>query len=130
MKRNRRTTTPALGLFGAILLLSGCVVSVGNSDGERESDWAETERDNRAEISRLEPGTPIENVRSRLGTPAFSESLERNEGQYRVFFYRTQRIEADGMTSRDETTPLVFRDGVLVEWGEAAWRRLSGQPLD
>ena len=34
-----------------------------------------------------------------------------------------------GMTSRDETTPLIFEDGLLTGWGEAAWTHLTGQPL-
>lgn len=122
-------TLPALVLALAIPALSGCVVAVGDVKADRESDWQEMERDNREAISRLESGMAIERVRSRLGTPEFSESMEIDGGQYRVLFYRTQRREADGMTTRDETTPLIFRDGVLVEWGEAAWTELTGRPL-
>ena len=120
---------PAIALVLAVPALSGCVVAVGDVKTDREADWQEMERENRNTISQLEPGMTIENVRTRLGTPEFSESMEFDDGDYRVLFYRTQRREADGMTTRDETTPLIFRDGLLVEWGEAAWTDLTGRPL-
>ncbi|MEE4303166.1 MAG: DUF3192 domain-containing protein [Wenzhouxiangella sp.] len=124
-----RKTLPAIALALAIPALSGCVVAVGDVKADREADWQEMERSNREAISRLETGMTLETVRSRLGTPEFSESMEFDDGDYRVLFYRTQRREGDGMTTRDETTPLIFRDGLLVEWGEAAWTDLTGRPL-
>lgn len=119
----------AIILALAIPSLSGCVIAVGDVKSDRESDWQETERENRDAIAQLEPGMTIGTIRSRLGTPEFSESLGFEDGDYQVLFYRTQRRESDGMTTRDETTPLIFRDGLLVEWGAAAWTNLSGQPL-
>lgn len=113
----------------AIPTLSGCVVAVGDARTAGEASRQEVERENRDIISQLQPGMAIENVRSRLGTPEFSESLGLDDGDYQVLFYRTQRRKADGMTTRDETTPLIFRNGILVEWGEAAWNDLSGRPL-
>lgn len=120
---------PSIVLALAIPALSGCVVAVGDVKSDREAGWREMEHENRNAISQLEPGMAIESVRSRLGTPEFSESMEFDGSDYRVLFYRTQRREADGMTTRDETTPLIFRDGLLVEWGEAAWTKLTGRPL-
>lgn len=120
-------TLPAIALALAIPALSGCVVAVGDVKADREASWQQMERENRSAISQLEPGMPIENVRARLGTPEFSESMAFEDGHYRVLFYRTQRRKADGMTTRDETTPLIFRNGELIEWGEAAWAALSGQ---
>jgi outer membrane protein assembly factor BamE (lipoprotein component of BamABCDE complex) len=120
---------PALALALAIPALNGCVFAVGDVQSDREDERQQLERENRSTISQLETGLSIETVRSRLGTPDFSELLEADEGDYRVLFYRTQRREADGMTTRDETTPLIFFNGLLVEWGEAAWTGLTGQPL-
>lgn len=118
---------PAVVLAAAIPLLGGCVVAMGDVMSDREDD----ERANREAISRLDTGMTIEAVRSRLaGAPDFSESIESEDGDYRVLFYRTQRREADGMTTRDETTPLIFRNGELVGWGETAWMDLSGRPLN
>ncbi|MEE4295549.1 MAG: DUF3192 domain-containing protein [Wenzhouxiangella sp.] len=123
-----KTLLAAIGLF-SIVTLTGCVVAVGDVKSDREANWADIERENRLAISRLEPGISMQDVQTQLGTPEFSELIESGNGDYRVLFYRTQRREADGMTSRDETTPLIFRDGRLVEWGEAAWTNLTGSPL-
>ncbi len=117
-----------LGLVS--VLLAGCVVSVGGSRGSSgESDWQQVERENREAIARLNKGMYVEEVRSRMGTPDFLESFSRDGHAYQVFFYRTHRVKADGMTTRDETTPIVFEDGFLVGWGEAAWVDLTGRPL-
>jgi hypothetical protein len=124
-------TLPALALAMALPILGGCVVAVGDVKSDREADWQDLERNNREAISRLDSGMTIESVRGRLGaSPEFSESIETDDGNYRVLFYRTQRREADGMTTRDETTPLIFRDGELVGWGETAWMDLTGRSLN
>jgi hypothetical protein len=39
-------------------------------------------------------------------------------------FYRTQRKHSDGETTRDETTPLVFRDNRLIGWGDGVYNDL------
>ncbi|QOC22646.1 DUF3192 domain-containing protein [Wenzhouxiangella sp. AB-CW3] len=112
------------------VLLGGCVFSVGGSRGSSgESDWQQIERENRAAIARLSKGMYVDEVRSRMGTPDFLESFSRADYDYQVLFYRTHRVKADGMTTRDETTPLIFADGLLVGWGEAAWVDLTGRPL-
>jgi outer membrane protein assembly factor BamE (lipoprotein component of BamABCDE complex) len=117
-----------LGLAAA--MLSGCILSVGGNRGPSgESQWQQVERDNREAIARLSKGMYVEDVRSRMGTPDFLESFSRDGHAFQVFFYRTHRVKADGMTTRDETTPLVFEDGFLVGWGEAAWHELTGRPL-
>ena len=117
-----------LGLAAA--LLSGCVFSVGGNRGSSgDSKWQQVERENRDAITRLSKGMYVEDVRSRMGTPDFLESFSRDGHAFQVFFYRTHRVKADGITTRDETTPLVFEDGFLVGWGEAVWYDLTGRPL-
>ncbi len=114
----------------AAVLLSGCVVYSGGSRGDgREASWQQLERENREHIARLTPGQEVEAVRRRMGTPAFTESFFQDQRHYKVLFYRTHRARADGMTTRDETTPLIFAEGLLESWGEEAWVRLTGRPL-
>ena len=43
---------------------------------------------------------------------------------YEVLFFRTHRTHSDGETTKDECTPLVFRDGVLIGFGDKAYRQL------
>lgn len=105
----------------APLLLSGCVVSVGgDGDGYHYSDWEEREVNNRRHISKLDLNMQLEVVSSRMGMADFDESFQRDGSLYRVLYYRTQRSHGDGITSKDECTPLVFKDNVLVGWGDSA----------
>ncbi|WP_100655898.1 DUF3192 domain-containing protein [Alteromonas flava] len=107
----------------APLFLSGCVVSVGgDGDGYYQGDWEKREANNRRHISRLDTSMTLEAVSSRMGMADFDEFYQRDGSDYRVLYYRTQRSHGDGITSKDECTPLVFKNGQLVGWGETALR--------
>lgn len=111
----------------AASMLSGCMVAIGNDRSGGESDWVQIERDNRAAIDNLLLGMSVDEVRSRMPQePDFSEAFAVHDIPYRVLFYRTHRFEADGLTTRDETTPVVFVEGHLAGWGESA---LAGLPV-
>jgi hypothetical protein len=101
---------------------SGCVFIDGGHVSH--DDWRETQRDNRKMISELTIGMDHGAVLARLGTPADSEAFSHSGGEVRVLFYRTQRKHADGETSRDETTPLVFENDILIGWGDAVYADL------
>ena len=102
--------------------LSGCVISVGgDGDSHYSSDWQDREYNNRKHISRLEPDMTFESVVKRMGVADFSERYQKEESDYRVLFYRTQKLKGDGVTTKDECSPLVFKDGALVGWGEQAY---------
>ena len=118
-------------LVSSVAWLSGCVVAIGNDGLEsRDSDWAETERDNRAAIESLRLGMGIREAQGVMPHEAeFSEAFTVDGLAYRALFYRTHRVEGDGVTTRDETTPLIFANGELVGWGEAAWFDATGRPL-
>lgn len=110
---------PVSKLFPALVvtsLLSGCVVIGGQHSWN--DDWIEEQRRNSERINQLEIGMQRTDVMDRLGSPNFSEAYTREDDEYRVLFYRTQRRHADGETTRDETTPLVFRNNVLLGWGQ------------
>ncbi|AGP80891.1 lipoprotein [Alteromonas mediterranea MED64] len=104
------------------VLLSGCVVSVGGgSDSHYGADWEDREFNNRKHIANLETGTSYENVLRKMGVADFNELFEKQDGTYRVLYYRTQKTMGDGITTKDECTPLVFRNGELVGWGDSAY---------
>lgn len=119
-----KKTILALGLSAA--LLSGCVISVdGDHDGyDNGSTWSEREEDNREQIGRLNIGASINSVRNKMGVPDFDELLLKNEKEHRVLFYRTQRNKGDGVTTKDECTPIVFVNGALIGFGETALNAL------
>lgn len=108
-------------LIPVVFVLNACVVVVDgdkNTKSSRSTSWEQIEQTNRDEIARLNSGQSLSTVMNTMGTPDFDESLELESGTYRVLYYRTHRKVADGMTTRDECTPLVFRNGELVGWGD------------
>ncbi|WP_026375699.1 DUF3192 domain-containing protein [Aestuariibacter salexigens] len=112
-------------LIGGSVLLSGCVISVGGDgvDGYH-SDWQKTERDNREAIANFAIGMSEKDVKRRLGTPDFSERMVKQQDEYQILYYRTQRQHDDGITTKDECTPLIIKNGELVGWGDAVMASL------
>lgn len=114
-------------LCGALLapmLLSGCVISVGDKDGHYQSDWEQREYNNRKHISGLELNAHFEDVTRKMGVADFNELMNDDGHVYRILYYRTQRTEDDGITTKDECTPLVFKDNRLIGWGDEALRKI------
>lgn len=91
--------------------------------------WQEREIFNRKYISRLELGEGKESVLRLLGPPDISEAHTIEGMDVLILFYRTQHVRSDGVTTRDETTPLLFRNDRLMAWGESAYVRHIGEPL-
>lgn len=101
---------------------SGCVYV--NGENISSSDWKDEQRTNREAISNLALGSSTAAVMDKLGTPADSEAFTQDDIEVRVLFYRTRHKQSDGETTRDETTPLVFRDDQLIGWGEKVYQDL------
>ncbi len=110
--------------LAAILLtfsLSGCiVVGGGDWDNDRHDNWREHQRENLRIINQLELNDSRQSVIEQLGAPDFSEAFSKKDDSYRVLFYRTQHEHSDGETTKDETTPLVFKNDRLIGWGQDA----------
>jgi len=113
-------------LFGLSLGLSGCVISVdGDGEYDYRSDWQDKEQKNRKHISRLQQDTSYDEILNRMGIADFNEFYTKGNDTYQVLYYRTQRIDGDGVTTKDECTPLVFKNTALVGWGETAYNMIS-----
>lgn len=110
----------------ATLLLSGCVVAIGDGDEHYDNGNHVDHRDarNREALASMPLGTSLSEVQQKLGDPDFTEAWESDGKEIRVLRYRTHRMHADGDTTRDETTPLLFRDNALVGIGDHAYAKL------
>lgn len=107
--------------------LSGCVVAVSDTDSawhDNNSDWRERQTENRRHIDKLNPGMNYAEVRSNMGRPDFKEMFESNGAKVVVLFYRTDAVKRDGITSKDECTPLVFKNDRLSGWGQKAFEQI------
>ncbi len=115
---------PLLLALSAPVLLSGCIISVDDHKDGYSNDWQDREYNNRKHIAKLQEGMGFENIVGRMGVADFSELQQKEDGVYRILYYRTQRSTEDGITTKDECTPLVFKNGELMGWGERAYSAL------
>ncbi|PCI59593.1 MAG: hypothetical protein COB35_10935 [Gammaproteobacteria bacterium] len=107
--------------------LSGCVIAVGGNDKDGYSysvGYEDREQENRANLNKLAPDMSYETVQNLMGVADFNENYQKNGESVHVLFYRTQRTHKDGLTTKDECTPLVFKHDVLVSWGDSAYKQL------
>jgi hypothetical protein len=106
------------------LVLSGCVVHVGNGDWDDNdrSHWQSQQKENRNYINSVDLGTGVKEVINALGEADFVEAYEKDGKTVKVLFYRTHHKSSDGSTTKDETTPLVFVNGVLKGIGKKAYQ--------
>ncbi len=94
--------------------------ATGNNEASIYQDWEDRELMNRQAIQELQLGTSLTQITEKMGTADFNEIVlgkEDDDVKYQVLFYRTQRTTEDGMTTKDECTPLVFSEQALVGWG-------------
>ncbi len=108
--------------------LSGCIIVDGDGDWEGrwddKSDWKEIQNKNMSHINNLSLGMDRTAVTNLMGAPTFSEAFQADDGSnYSILFYRTHRAKGDGKTTKDETTPLVFKNDKLIGWGNDALLR-------
>ncbi|MCL1114144.1 MULTISPECIES: DUF3192 domain-containing protein [Shewanella] len=110
--------------------LSGCVISVGDHETDKSHDYWEKQQDkNRSLLAGLSLSMTSEQVQALMGTADFSEAYTKadsanNEQAIKVLFYRTQWAKGDGKTTKDECTPVVFKNNRLVGWGDTALQQI------
>ena len=104
--------------------LTGCVVVDRSHHGSSSSDWQERQQQNRETITTLDIGMQYGATRALFSSPDFSETFQSDNKTYKILYYRTHSKHSDGETSKDECTPLVFENGVLIGWGEHAVQSL------
>lgn len=111
--------------------LTGCVIAV--SDGEADTHWAGSNssswqhhhKKNREVIADLKMDRSYQSVLAQLKTPSFTELLKKDDDVYQVLFYATHSIHSDSKTTKDECTPLVFKNDKLVGVGESALNMIA-----
>nr|WP_136250728.1 DUF3192 domain-containing protein [Ningiella ruwaisensis] len=118
MSRNMVTALVVLcllvGFKGAEFLYTKVVEDVVGVDGQ---DWEERQLTNRKGIQTLKIGDSLLHVTDNMGTADFNEILPNSDVPLQVLYYRTQRAHEDGLTTKDECTPLVFENQTLIGWG-------------
>ncbi|RUO58553.1 DUF3192 domain-containing protein [Pseudidiomarina insulisalsae] len=108
--------------FVVYLGITALILALYKADPESMS-WQERETFNLKQIGRLDLGIPKEDVIRLLGSPDISEAKATSNGEeVLILFYRTHHVKSDGITTRDECTPLLFKNGDLIAWGADAYQ--------
>jgi outer membrane protein assembly factor BamE (lipoprotein component of BamABCDE complex) len=91
-------------------------------DTPKDMDWKDREEYNKIQISKLELGLHKKQVIELLGSPDITEAKRDGNKELQVMFYRTQHRKADGITTEDECTALLFENNELIAWGDSAYQ--------
>ncbi len=107
-----------LGVYAIVALL----VMKYYKDDPGAMIWQDREAYNKRYIAKLSPQQHIvlADVFQTLGTPDLTFVRKLNGDTYQIVYYRTQHVKSDGITTRDECTGLLFKNGKLVAWGPSA----------
>jgi hypothetical protein len=100
--------------------MSGCVISIDDDGYSSNSGWKSEQRQNKQDIAKLNLGQSKDSVVDRMGRADFNEALQKDGTQYQLLWYRTHHVDSDGETTKDECTPLVFKNNELIGWGNTA----------
>ncbi len=110
------------GIFVSYLAFVAIIMTFYEPTPE-DMDWDDRQSYNQGKLSEITLGQSIQDVRLLLGNADFSEAKTTSDGPMQVLFYRTHRQKSDGKTTKDECTPLVFKDNQLIAWGEDTYQQ-------
>ncbi|EHR40062.1 DUF3192 domain-containing protein [Alishewanella jeotgali] len=101
-------------------------------DDPSKMNWMDREAFNARFIARLQDQAPVqqEHLISRLGSPDITEAFRHQDQVYQLLYYRTHRKAADGITTTDECTALLFIERQLAAIGEEAVRQYRAKKSD
>lgn len=106
------------------------VIMVSYDPSPDEMDWKDRQAYNKAKITELTIGQAIDEVKTMFGKADFSEAKISNKQNLQVLFYRTRHKDSDGETTKEECTPLLFKQGQLVAWGEDTYQQYLTSQID
>ena len=107
--------------FALYFAAAALILQMYQADPENMS-WQERETFNLKQIGRLDLGISKGDVIRLLGSPDISEGKAVSyDAEVLVLFYRTHHVKSDGVTTRDECTPLLFKNDKLIAWGADAY---------
>ncbi|KZN47640.1 DUF3192 domain-containing protein [Pseudoalteromonas luteoviolacea] len=111
-------------IFLGLAVYAGIVFLVINfyKDDPRAMVWKDREAFNKRFISKLKPNAEMElhTVLDNLGSPDLTYVKSDDKDVYQIVFYRTQLMKPDGITTQDECTGMLFKNGQLMLWGAGA----------
>lgn len=114
-----------IGIGLAVYAAFGVSVLMYNPDKPEKMGWEDRQDYNKVQIDKIKATPKFDNIThtevlKMLGGPDISEAKMSGDDKIQVMYYRTRHKRADGITSQDECTPLLFKNDTLVALGEKA----------
>lgn len=114
-----------IGIAVAVYAAFGIGVIIYHPDEPDKMGWEDRQDFNKVQIEKLKDSPKVgemthKQILTMLGGPDISEAKMSGDDKIQVMYYRTQHKRADGITSQDECTPLLFKNDTLVALGEKA----------
>ena len=116
-------------IFAAYVAFVAVVILVYEPTPD-DMSWEDRQAYNSQKISDLVLGQDIASVKTLLGKADFSEAKRLKETQLQVLFYRTHHEKSDGVTTKEECTPLIFENGQLIAWGQDTYKQYLDSGTD
>lgn len=121
-----------VGVGLAVYAAFGIGVIMYYPDKPETMGWEDRQDFNKVQIekiseSKLEKGYSHKEILTMLGGPDISEAKMSGDDKIQVMYYRTHHKRADGITSQDECTPLLFKNDKLVALGEKAEKQFENE---
>ncbi|PTA49651.1 hypothetical protein C9I43_03455 [Shewanella morhuae] len=116
-------------IFAAYVAFVAVVILVYEPTPD-DMSWEDRQAYNSQKISDLVLGQNIASVKTLLGKADFSEAKRLKETQLQVLFYRTHHEKSDGVTTKEECTPLIFENGQLIAWGQDTYKQYLDSATD
>jgi len=122
---NKVVKFAAIG-FGLYAVFAASVLTFYEEDTD-QMDWEDRQAFNKRFINELSIDGQIQKsyIIESLGSPDITEAKQLEDAAFQVMFYRTQHQQSDGITTKDECTPLLFKDGRLIAWGNGAYEQYN-----
>lgn len=109
-----------VGILSYVLLL--LAVMFFYKDDSEQMTWQDREAFNAKIIHKLDINRQLtqDEITSRLGVPDITAATRKEDAVYQLLYYRTHRKVADGITTADECTALLFKNRQLQAIGDKA----------
>ena len=116
--------------FGLYAVFAASVLTFYEDDPD-QMNWEDRQAFNKNFINTLSLDQPTlkSYVIQSLGSPDITEAKQVSDINYQVMFYRTQHQTSDGITTKDECTPILFKNGELIAWGTGAYEQYNNLKL-
>lgn len=116
-------------IFAAYVAFVAVVVLVYEPTPD-DMSWEDRQSYNSQKINELTLGQNIVSVKQLLGKADFSEAKVVKETKLQVLFYRTHHEKSDGVTTKEECTPLIFENDQLIAWGQDTYKQYLDADTD